>query len=85
VVYSIRIKASAERALRKLERADRERLVSAIDRLATEPHSGSVLKGEYSGLRRLRVGRYRIVYEARDRELLILVVRVAHRRDAYRP
>ena len=84
MAYSIRIKASAERAIRKLERPQRERIVAAIDRLATDPHAGSVLKGEYSGLRRVRVGTFRIVYEARDRELLVLVVRVAHRRGAYR-
>jgi mRNA interferase RelE/StbE len=84
VAYSIQIKASAERAIRKLELEDRERIVSAIDRLATERHAGSVLKGEYAGLRRVRVGRFRVVYEARDGELLVLVVRVAHRREVYR-
>lgn len=82
--YSIRIKGSAAKALRKLHPLERRRLVGAIDRLATEPHAGSVLKGEFAGLRRIRVGSYRIIYEARDEELLVLVVRVAHRREAYR-
>lgn len=82
--YSIRIKSSAAKTLRKLDPLARRRLVAAIDRLADEPHAGSVLKGELSGLRRIRVGPYRIIYEARDRELVILVVRVAHRREAYR-
>ena len=82
--YSIRIKASAAKALKRVQPADRRRLVAAIDRLAREPHAGSVLKGEFAGLRRIRVGTYRIIYEARDKELVILVVRVAHRREAYR-
>ncbi len=73
----------ADRPLTR-EMGNRRRLVEAIDRLAHEPHAGSVLKGEFAGLRRLRVGRYRIVYEARAEELTILVVRVAHRREAYR-
>ena len=82
--YSIRIKASAARALRRIAADDRARLVSAIDRLADEPHAGGLLKGEFAGLRRLRVGRYRIVYEAMHEVLTILVVRIGHRRDVYR-
>jgi len=46
---------------------------------------GTVLKGELDGLRRLRVGAYRIVFEVRNRELLVLVVRVGHRSSIYRP
>lgn len=82
--YRVRIKRSAAKALRKIDHQDRERLVEAIDRLGEEPHSGSVLKGELSGLRRIRVGNYRIVYEVYEDELTVLVVRVAHRRDVYR-
>jgi len=46
--------------------------------------AGGVLKGELGGLRRIRVGTYRIIYEVYDERLTILVVRVAHRREAYR-
>jgi mRNA interferase RelE/StbE len=84
VSFSVKIKASAAKSLRALPRAERERLAAAIDRLADEPHAGSALKGEFLGLRRLRVGRYRIVYEALDRELTVLVVRIGHRREVYR-
>jgi mRNA interferase RelE/StbE len=43
-----------------------------------------VLKGEFSGLRRIRVGDYRIVYEVQDAQLVILVIRIAHRREVYK-
>lgn len=82
--YSIRIKSSAAKELRRLSPDDRRRLVAAIDRLADEPLAGSVLKGEFSGLRRLRVGQYRIIYEAVHHELTVLVVRVGHRGSVYR-
>ena len=62
----------------------RTRIVAAIDRLAETPHLGAALKGDLRGLRRLRVGDYRILYEIRNDELVVLVIRVAHRRDAYR-
>ena len=84
VSYSIKIKGSAARTLRRIDAQERTRLVAAIDRLAREPSAGAALKGEFGGLRRLRVGRYRIIYEAFHEELTILVVRVAHRRDVYR-
>jgi mRNA interferase RelE/StbE len=45
---------------------------------------GSALKGDLRGLRRIRVGDYRIVYEVRDDDLVVLVVRVRHRQDIYR-
>ena len=82
--YSIRIKESAAKDLRRVAKPHRTRIVAAIDRLAETPHLGAALKGDLRGLRRLRVGDYRIVYEVRDDELVVLVVRVAHRRDAYR-
>ena len=82
--FSIRIKESAAKELRRVAKPDRTRIVAAIDRLAETPHLGAALKGDLRGLRRLRVGDYRVVYEIRDEELVVLVIRVAHRRDAYR-
>ena len=82
--FSISIKGSAAKELGRVAKPDRTRIVAAIDRLAVAPHLGAALKGDLRGLRRLRVGNYRVVYEVRDEELVVLVVRVAHRRDAYR-
>jgi mRNA interferase RelE/StbE len=80
VNYSIRIKNSAKKALARIDRPDRQRIITRIDELAENPAAGSVLKG----LRRVRVGAYRVVYEIRDEELVVLVVRIAHRREVYR-
>lgn len=82
--YSIRIKRSAQRELAAIPQPARTRLTGAIDGLGQNPLAGSPLRGGMRGLRRLRVGDYRIVYELLDHELVILVVRVAHRREAYR-
>lgn len=83
MAYSLKIKASAAKALRRIDKPDRVRLIAAIDRLAEEPSAGGVLKGEFSGLRRLRVGDYRIIYEVIHNELTVLVVRIGHRREVY--
>ena len=82
--YAVRIKRSATRDLAQIARQDRERIVYAIDRLGEQPHAGYPLKGALRGLRRIRVGNYRVIYEVLDSELVILVIRVPHRREAYR-
>ena len=82
--YAIRIKENAARELQRIPRPDRERLIAAIDRLAEDPFAGSALKGELRGLRRIRVGDYRLLYEVRERDLVVLVLRAARRREAYR-
>jgi mRNA interferase RelE/StbE len=81
---SLRIKRTAAKALAAIPKPERERLIAAIDRLCHTPAAGSALKGEYEGLRRLRVGRYRVVYEWQRRELVVLVIRIGHRREVYR-
>ena len=82
--YSVQIKRSAAKELAHIAKSDRSRLVQAIDTLAENPFKGSALKGELRGLRRIRVGEYRVVYEILDDVLVVLVVRIAHRREVYR-
>jgi mRNA interferase RelE/StbE len=84
MTYSLKIKSSALKEIRALPGAERARVVAAIDSLPERPHRGTQLKGELTGMRRLRVGRYRIIYEVQDRCLVVLVLRVGHRRDVYR-
>ncbi len=82
--FSIRIRSSAARELRRLSKPERNRVRYRISELAENPLQGALLKGEYRGLRRLRVGKYRVIYEVRHDVLLILVIRIAHRRSVYR-
>lgn len=84
MTYSVSIKRSALKALERIARDDRLRIIEAIDKLATNPSAGGALKGELGGLRRIRVGVYRVVYELQDEVLMVLVVRIGHRRDIYR-
>ncbi len=84
MTYSVRIKASAAKGLARIDASDRERLVRAIDDLATNPHVGTALKGEWNGLRRIRMGAYRLVFEVQNAELVVLVVRIGHRSRVYR-
>ena len=82
--YSIRIKESAAKELARVPSKDRVRIIHAIDELREHPLVGSALKGEYRGIRRIRVGDYRVLYEVGVEELIILIVRVATRGEVYR-
>lgn len=82
--YSVSIKQSAFKSLKNIPHEDRLRIIEAIDQLKTNPAAGGVLKGEYSGLRRIRIGSYRVVYEVHDEQLTVLVIRIGHRREVYR-
>jgi len=71
--------------MKKLSADILKRVIKALVKLEQEPRPPGVkkLSGE-DELYRIRVGDYRIVYQIRDNELVVLVVRVAHRREVYR-
>jgi len=85
MAYAVEFSPSAEREFRKLAPEIQRRLSPHIDSLAQNPRQSGAkkLKGR-EGLWRIRAGDYRIVYEVRDRTLVVLVIRVAHRSDVYR-
>lgn len=83
--YRIEFAPAADRDFRALAEDVRRRLRPRIDALAENPrpHGVETLEGEKS-LHRIRVGDYRIIYQIRDDVLMVLVVRLGHRRDVYR-
>ncbi len=85
MAYSIEITSSALKSLRAIPRDAQVRIRRAIDRLAEDPFPANVKKmaGEEHTYR-LRIGDYRVVYEIHDRRLVILILRVGHRKDVYR-
>ncbi|MBN1961462.1 MAG: type II toxin-antitoxin system RelE/ParE family toxin [Deltaproteobacteria bacterium] len=82
--YSLKIKSSAAKEIKNLPKQDKTKIIEAIDSLKTQPHVGTLLKGQFTGLRRIRVGHYRVIYEVRDTLLVILVLKIGHRLDVYR-
>ena len=85
MAYRVQIKASALRFLKKLEASPKARLLVAISSLSDEPRPPGCRKiTGVAGLWRIRSGRYRIIYQVREKELVVLVVKVGHRSDVYR-
>ncbi|HMD85517.1 MAG TPA: type II toxin-antitoxin system RelE/ParE family toxin [Terriglobia bacterium] len=82
--YRVLIKPSAARELEAIPKKDRVRLVSKISNLAGNPRPSGSEKLSAQEQYRVRHGRYRVVYSISDAEKMVLVVKVAHRREVYR-
>jgi mRNA interferase RelE/StbE len=85
MTYAIEFSTSAAKAVDKLEKARRQRIVGVIELLSVDPRppGAKMLRGGELGRWRVRVGDYRIVYAIEDDLLLVLILRVAHRREVY--
>jgi mRNA interferase RelE/StbE len=83
--YAITFARSARRELERLDASVVRRVISKIESLAQNPRaSGSrKLQGEQN-LWRIRIGDYRVVYSVDDRQRIVDIVRIRHRREAYR-
>ena len=85
MTYTILIAKSAEKDIRSIaDKKDRQRIVARIESLAEAPRPPQAIKLTGSESYRVRQGKYRIVYTIVDLELLVEVVKVAHRKDVYR-
>lgn len=83
--YRVYLKESAVKELTALPRKDRERILFRIQALSKGPRtSGCEKLAGYDDRYRIRQGRYRILYSIEDRDLVVWVVKVGHRKDVYR-
>jgi mRNA interferase RelE/StbE len=85
VIHSIEFSPSSAKLFAKIDRPLRLRISGAIELLSVVPHppAAKMLRGDEQGWWRVRVGEYRIVYTITDGRLLILVLRIGHRREVY--
>lgn len=86
-MYGAKITAAALRHLDRLpEKVRQAALETIFGPIAENPHrAGKPLGDELEGLRSARRGDYRIVYEILEDETVVLIHRIQHRRDVYRP
>ena len=84
-MYSIEFERQASKDLRQLTPKQMGQIQMKIDSLAQNPRPGECKKVKtIPGYLRIRCGDYRILYEADDKEKLVIINRIRHRREAYR-
>ena len=82
--YSLAFKKSVSKDLRKIPNKDVKKILIKIKELQSNPRADGCIKLSGQERYRFRYGVYRIVYEIKDSELIILVVKVAHRGQVYK-
>ena len=83
-VYSIEIENRCLKELKKIDKTAAQRALSLIEEvIAKDPYAGKKLKGKYSGLYSFRFSDYRIIYEIIQHKLVIIILRIRHRKNVY--
>lgn len=86
-MYKIKFLKEAANELKKIDPIWQYRIKEKISQLANNPtqlkNRIKPLKGKYRKYLRLRIGNYRIIFQRKDKELIILIIRIAHRREVY--
>jgi mRNA interferase RelE/StbE len=85
LAFELRFRKAVLKDFEILPKVDQKRLLEAMQKdLAPDPYQGKALTGEFKGLYRWRVGRFRVVYEIQKSQSIILVLRIGLRKDVYR-
>ena len=83
--YKVSIKRSAVKEIEAIpQKKERQRIIRRIGQLAEDPRPPGSKKLSGNEKYRVRQGSYRIVYSIEDYELIVVVVKVGHRKDVYR-
>ncbi|MCX6741807.1 MAG: type II toxin-antitoxin system RelE/ParE family toxin [Candidatus Pacearchaeota archaeon] len=82
-MYTIILEKEAEKFLFKIEKTTAERITKRIHELKNNPELGKPLVGKLSGLWSLRIGDYRAIYQIRKEQIIILVLKIGHRKNIY--
>ena len=83
MAYNLVYKKSVHRDLKKLSKAEVSCILDQIEQeLTKKPESYPVLKGQFAGLRKYRIGDYRVIYALVGADILVL--RIGNRRDVYK-
>ena len=82
--YKLLFKKSVAKDLRSIRKAEVQRILEKINALADDPRAPGCKKLSGNDFYRVRQGGYRTVYEIRDEELIVHVIKIAHRSRSYR-
>lgn len=82
--YEVKLKTSVTKQLKKLDKKQAKRILIKIYLLADNPYPNGAEQLTGQKAFRIRVGDHRVIYEVHNKQLLIQVIRVVHRKDVYK-
>ncbi|MDA3872615.1 MAG: type II toxin-antitoxin system RelE/ParE family toxin [Kiritimatiellae bacterium] len=82
--YKIEFAKGVRKDFKGVPKKDAERILKKIGSLADEPRPPDCKKLTNDASYRVRIGNYRVVYDIKDEVLLVLIVKVGHRKEIYR-
>ncbi len=83
--YRIEVNRSAAKALKKIPKDDRNRIIEKIESLAENlPNPDTTKMKGNNPFHKVRSGDYRIIYEIQENVFVILIIKIGHRKDIYR-
>ncbi|MBE0432603.1 type II toxin-antitoxin system RelE/ParE family toxin [candidate division WOR-3 bacterium] len=83
-MYNVLLKPSAVKFIQSLLSSEAERVLRALRNLEKDPRPPGCLKLTTEEGYRIRIGRYRVLYEIGDQDKTVVVYRIKHRKDVYR-
>ena len=81
--FKIILSNKFDKTFSRLDKDIQKQIVERLIDLSKNPKTSKPLKGKFKGLRSLRAGKYRILYEIRENLLLIVVIAIGHRKKVY--
>jgi mRNA interferase RelE/StbE len=84
-VYRVEYRPSVGKTLKKIPKADQKRILDKIDAMAENlPDPSTTKMNGNNNFHKIRIGNYRVIYEIHDDVLVILVLKIGHRKDVYK-
>jgi mRNA interferase RelE/StbE len=82
--YELLLRPSVKKDVKDIPKEDLQRIMERIGTLCDDPRPMGSIKLSGQNYYRIRQGDYRIIYEIEDAQLIVIVVRIGHRREIYR-
>lgn len=81
--FEIVLTSESEEFIKKCDKPVRNRIIKSLRKLESEPESGKPLTSILTGLWSLRIGDYGVIYQIKNSELVVIVIKIWHRKNFY--
>lgn len=81
--FEVVLTEESQKFLKKCDKSVKDRILDKLESLREDPRIGKPLTSNLAGLWSLRIGDHRAIYQIQDNELIVVVIKIAHRKNVY--